>query len=279
MSRTKLILLGTGTPTLAPGTAQSAAVVMVDDTPYVIDCGSGILQRLAEARAMGFAALVHEKLTRLFITHLHPDHTLGLPSFIIAEWVKQRRDTVQIWGPRGIAPMAHGVLDLYRIGIEEHLYRGSVPLEPIHLDVTEYQAGIVYQDELVQVEAFRVDHGSLEAYGLKFTTPDKTIVFSGDTCAVPIMIEQAKGCDILVHEVYCEAGMVAKPQLWRDYFARVHTPGKALGEIASQAQPKQLILTHQMMYGSTQPDDLIREIRVGGYMGEVVYGYDLDVFG
>ncbi|MEM7348393.1 MAG: MBL fold metallo-hydrolase [Chloroflexota bacterium] len=278
MSRTKLILLGTGTPGLAPNTAQSSSVVIVDETPYVVDCGSGMLQRMAQARVNHPVALAAQKLTKLFITHLHPDHTLGLPDFIIAEWVKLRRDTVHIYGPAGIAKMAHGVLDLYELGIAEHQFRGPAEFAPIDLDVTEYTDGIIYQDDLVEVEAFRVDHGQLETYALKFVTPDKTIVFSADTCPVPIMVEKAKDCDILVHEVFYEAGMETVPEMWRAYMHRTHTSGRALGRIAKEAHPGLLVTNHHILYGGNQPEDLIAEIRSGGFEGEVVFGQDLAEF-
>ena len=278
MTRTKLILLGTGTPSLDPGLAQSASVLIVDDTPYVVDCGSGTLQRLAQARVKEPIALAHEKLTTLFITHLHPDHTLGLADFIISEWVKRRRDPLKIYGPTGIAKMAHGLLDLYHIGIEQHRIGGPSILDPIVLDVMEHTEGIIYRDPLVEVEAFGVDHAGLETYGLKFVTPDKTVVFSADTCAVPIMAEKATGCDILLHEAVCETGLDKVPKRWSDYMRRVHTTARELGQLAAQSQPKLLVLNHQMLYGGATPDDMLREIREGGFEGEVVYGRDLDVF-
>ncbi len=278
MSRTKLILLGTGTPGLVPDTAQSSSVVIVDDTPYIVDCGSGMLQRMAQARVKHPTALAHTNLTRLFITHLHPDHTLALPDFIIAEWVRQRRDTVNIFGPAGIAKMAHGVLDLYELGIAEHQLRGPVEFAPIDLNVTEYTDGIIYKDELVEIEAFRVDHGQLETYALKFVTPDKTIVFSADTCPVPIMVEKAKGCDILVHEVFYQAGMKDMPDRWRAYMHRTHTSAPELGRIAKEIEPGLLVTNHHIMYGSSNPEDVITEIRSGGYEGELVFGRDLAEF-
>ena len=278
MSRTKLVMLGTGTPTLVPNRYQSSAALIVDDQPYLIDCGSGSLQRQMDARAMGLTAFDFPKLTRLFVTHLHPDHTLGIPAFIISNWVKGRTELLQIYGPKGIRKLVYGVLDSYAAGIAEHQRSGANALGEILLEVTEHEAGLIYTDERVSVEAFRVQHGELETYGLKFVTSDKVIVFSSDTCPVPILVEKARGCDILVHEVCCEAGTVDLPPSWHHYFSTMHTMGRALGEIASEAEPKLLVLTHQMMYGGTQEADVLREIREGGFTGNVVYANDMDVF-
>lgn len=278
MSRTKLVILGTGTPTLVPNRYQSSTALIVDDQPYLIDCGSGSLQRQSDARAMGLTAFDFPKLTRLFVTHLHPDHTLGIPAFIISNWVKGRTETLKIYGPKGISKIAYGALDMFAEGIAEHRRSGANPLGDIPLEVTEHEAGIIYTDERVSVEAFRVHHGSLETYGLKFVTPDKVVVFSSDTSPVPIMVDKARGCDVLVHSAYCEAGLVGKPPSWPHYFSTMHTSGRALGMLAKEAQPKRVVLTHQIMFGNAEPEDLLREIREGGFTGEVVYANDMDVF-
>jgi ribonuclease BN (tRNA processing enzyme) len=276
MSRTKLVLLGTGTPIMAPGRYQSSLAIIVDDQPYIVDCGSGILQRLADARAKGITALANENLTRLFLTHFHPDHTLGLPGFLIAPWNMNRRDSIEIYGPKDTDKLINGLLSVYKDGINEHLLHGPKPLSPIQTKVSEIKAGVFYQDEKISVESIPVVHGTFEAYAFKFTTPDKTIVVSGDTCPVPILYEKAKNCDILVHEVFCESAMEEMPQKYRDYFYKVHTGALELGKIAKEVNPKLLVLTHQIFYNKSK-DDIIKEIREN-YDGPLAYGNDLDVF-
>lgn len=277
MSRTKLILLGTGSPGLEKGTAQTAMVVLVDETAYFVDCGSGMLQRAIEA------GLTKDQMSTLFITHLHPDHTLGLADFIIAPWVKHRKDTVLIHGPKGINDMCHGLVKLYHVGIEQHRVGGPLVLDDLDLEVWEIGEGVIYEDDLVSVEAFAVDHAGLETYGLKFVTPDKTIVFSADTIYLPKVAEMAKGCDILVHECFAAKAVVGMNEKFVDYFYGVHSSAEQVGKIAHSAQPKLLVLNHQMHFNDIShndvtPDDFIREVREGGFEGEVVYGRDLDVF-
>ena len=95
---TKVVLLGTGTPRMVPNRYMSSLVIIVDDKAYVVDCGSGVLERLSQARAMGLNALDNKNLTQLFITHFHPDHTVGLPGFIISPW-NLGREKLGIYGP------------------------------------------------------------------------------------------------------------------------------------------------------------------------------------
>jgi ribonuclease BN (tRNA processing enzyme) len=277
---TQLILLGTGTPNLLPDRFQSAWAVIVENTPYLVDCGGGSMQRISQAHHYkNITALAMPNLSRLFLTHLHPDHTAGLPDLILAPWVGMREAPLQIFGPRGTQALCDHILAGYATGIAEHR-DGLAPINhPLRVEVTEWDATLprlTYQDTLVQVQAFRVQHGGLEAYGYKFTTSDKTIVFSGDTCPSPTLIEMAQGCDILVHEVYSAERFKTRPTDWQTYHRAVHTSTIELAQIAREVQPRLLVLTHQLFWGASE-ESLLKEI-TDLYEGVVVSGRDLDVF-
>lgn len=274
---TNLILLGTGSPNLKPEKYQSGYAVIVDDRSYIVDCGGGVMQRISQAYdRYQLEALGMENLTHLFFTHLHPDHTTGLADFIIAPWVLGRGDTVSIYGSKGTQAMVDHLLKAYEIGIGEHR-DGLAPIDnPLNITVQEIQAGQVYQDDKVTIEAFSVSHGGLEVYGYKFTTPDKTIVISGDTCPQEALIEAATGCDILVHEVYSAEQFKTRPERWQKYHSTVHTSTVELAEIANKVQPKLLVLTHQLYWNATD-ESLLAEIKAH-YAGEVVSGCDLELF-
>jgi ribonuclease BN (tRNA processing enzyme) len=274
---TNLILLGTGTPNLQPEKYQSGYAVVVDERSYIVDCGGGVMQRISQAyECYQLEALAIPNLTRLFLTHLHPDHTAGLADFLLAPWVLEREDTVTIYGSKGTQAMVDHLLAAYTIGIAEHR-DGLAPINnPLDITVQEIQAGQVYQDDKVTIEAFPVSHGGLEAYGYKFTTLDKTIVISGDTCPCQTLIDKATGVDILLHEVYSAEQFKTRPEGWQKYHSTVHTSTIELAEIANKTQPKLLVLTHQLYWGATD-DSLLAEIGAH-YAGEVVSGSDLDIF-
>ncbi len=276
MGQTQLILLGTGTPNLEPHRFQASLAVVVDDSAYIVDCGGGTMQRLLQAfHDKDIAALAPKKLTRLFLTHLHPDHTVGLADFLIGPWVDERDETVQIYGPTGTDAMVKHLLQAYVIGIGEHQH-GLAPIaHPLDVVVIEIEAGVIYQDELVAIEAFRVSHGGLDAFGFKFQTSEKTIVISGDTCPTPSLIEQAKGCDILVHEVYSAKQLKRRSMGWQAYHQKMHTSTIELAEIANKVRPKLLVLTHQLPWQTTL--EKLREEIAELYNGEVVNGCDLDI--
>ena len=275
---TSYLMLSPGTPNYTPGYAQQSSAVIVDDQPYLIDCGDGLMTRIAEAASKGLPGMQMTKLTCLFITHLHPDHTAGLPGLIMGPWVLDRDEPFQIYGPKGTQKLVDSILAGYELGIAEHRDGLAQVNHPLLVEVHEIEAGEIYRDERVAVTAFQVSHGGLEAYGLRFVSAEKTIVHSGDTCPVPSLIEHARGCDILVHEVYMAASLSWHSPAWQIYHRNSHTSGIQLAAIAEIIRPKLLVLNHQLIWGDEYTDeDLLAEIGTY-YDGEVVSAKDLDLF-
>jgi ribonuclease BN (tRNA processing enzyme) len=275
---TQLVLLGTGTPNAEPDRSGSAVAVVVNGTPYLVDAGPGVVRRANEAFQAGVAGLAVKRLSTVFLTHLHTDHTVGLPDLMYTPWVLERETPLRIIGPAGTELMAHHLTEAYREDVRIRLDG----LEPANrtghrIEAQDVGPGVVFQDANVRVTAFEVAHGGWpQAFGYRFETPDRTIVISGDTAPVDAIVENCRGCDILVHEVYSQAGWEKREPEWKRYHSASHTSGPALGQIASQADPKLLVLTHQLLWGAT-PEELLAEVR-SSFSGSVVYGKDLDVF-
>jgi ribonuclease BN (tRNA processing enzyme) len=278
-SRTRVVTLGTGTPNADPDRYGPSVAVVVDDASYLVDFGVGVVRRAAAAERNGIAALAAPKLTRAFATHLHSDHTLGFADLILSPWVLERESPLEVYGPRGLRDMANHLVAAYAEDIRVRTSGG----EPAHkydahiVNVHEIVPGVVYKDDRVTVTAFGVPHGSWEqAFGYRFQTPDRTIVISGDTGPASHIEDQCRGCDVLVHEVYSEAGFAKRPPEWQSYHAKYHTSSRELGAIASRAKPKLLVLYHQLIWSSTE-DALLKEVQ-SAYGGKVVSAHDLDVF-
>lgn len=274
---TQIVLLGTGTPNPDPMRFGSSIAIVVGNTPYLIDFGPGVVRRVAAAYNKGISALTMPNLKIAFLTHLHSDHTAGFPDLILTPWVLERNEPLQVYGPLGTQAMTDNILAAYQQDIHERVH-GLEPANPhgYKVKVTEVEAGIIYQDSNITVDAFPVNHGSWQAFGFKFTTPDKTIVISGDTTPVDILVEKAQDCDVLIHEVYSVKGFQTRPTEWQKYHAAVHTSSHQLAQIANKAQPNLLILYHQLFWGVSE-SDLLTEIQES-YSGHVVSGNDLDVF-
>ena len=205
-----------------------------------------------------------------FLTHLHPDHTIGYPDLLLTPWwVRGREKPLEVHGPVGITQMTDYILKAY----------GQTNNKESLVNTNEFtEEGIIYQDKNVKVEAFPVIHIP-NSWGFRFTTPDKVIVISGDTAPSEKVVEYAKGADILIHEVYTEKGFDIK---WGDnesrqqYFRTSHTSTYELGELASKIDPELLVLYH-ICYWGTSEQDLMEELSEK-YKGRFIVGRDLDVF-
>jgi len=117
--RTQVVLLGTGTPAADPDRFGPATAIIANDTAYLVDAGAGIVRRAAAAaRARSIRALQAANLRIVFLTHLHSDHTVGLPDLILSPWTLGRRVPLEAYGPTGTAAMTQRLLDAYRVDIE-----------------------------------------------------------------------------------------------------------------------------------------------------------------
>jgi ribonuclease BN (tRNA processing enzyme) len=237
------------------------------------------VRRAAAAREAGVPELVMPALNRVFITHLHSDHTLGLPDLMYSPWTLERTDPLVVHGPPGIAHMVEHLRLAYAEDTELRLHGGEPSNKSGHRVVAEEIApGVVHRGDGMTVTAFPVPHGDWKhSYGFTFETDERRIVISGDTVASEEIVAQCNGCDVLVHEVYSAEAFKKRPAEWQAYHARYHTSTRELADIARRAKPKLLVLYHQLFWG-TSDDDLIREIREAGYAGEVVSAKDLGVY-
>ncbi len=276
----RVVILGTGTPNADPERSGPSVAVISQGHSYLVDAGPGVVRRAAAAALNNEPSLKANHLTVTFLSHLHSDHTLGLADLIFTPWVLERETPLKLYGPQGTKNMAHHISAAYQQDVDLRL-NGLEPAneEGYKVSVTEIsQAGEVYKDNNIRVEAVPVLHGSWEsAFGYKFTHNNQSVLISGDARVSPALIEAAKGVDILVHEVYSVEGFKTRPPVWQKYHASFHTSTKELADIANQVKPKLLVLYHQLYWGVSD-QDLINEIRQAGYQGKVISAADLDVY-
>ena len=214
------------------------------------------MRRAAAAQRKGITALVPQNIHVVFITHLHSDHTLGYPDLIFSPWVLGRTDPLEAYGPRGLQNMTDYIekawekdIDVRTNGLEQANRTGY----KVH--VHEIEPGMVYQDKNVTVSAFLVAHGSWDqSFGYRFETADRTIVISGDTAPTDSVVKACSRCDILLHEAYSDGGLLNLTPERQKYFRSFHTSSLELAKEAEQAQPRLLVLYHQMYGGGVTYD-------------------------
>ena len=275
---THVVLLGSGTPNADPDRSGTAIAIVVDGVAYLVDAGPGVVRRASAAARNGVEALLPARLDIVFLTHLHGDHTVGLPDLILTPWVLEREAPLRVFGPEGTREMAEHLLAAWRIDIASRL-SGIHPTTPEghRVEAVDIAPGVVYRDERVTVTAFSVPHaGVTHAFGYRFDTVDRSIVISGDTGPGDAVEEACGGCDVLLHEVYSADAFRRHLPEWQRYHSRAHTSTTELAEVAARARPGLLVLYHALLWGVT-PEALVEEV-ARGYEGAVVFGRDLEVF-
>lgn len=277
---TQLVVLGTGTPNADPERSGPALAVVRDGRSYLVDAGPGIVRRAAAASTRhGLDALAPSNLRVLFLTHLHSDHTVGLPDVILSAWTLERPVPLELYGPPGTRAMVEHLLAAYSADIRNRVDG----LEPANdsgwrVNVHEIVPGVVFDDGNVRVRAFAVPHGDWEqAFGYRFESADRSIVISGDTRASDAVVEACNGCDLLAHEVYSAERWLTRPAAWQRYHARAHTSTTELAALAARARPAHLLLYHQLYWG-TDDAGLLFELERAGYSGRASAARDLLIF-
>src|SRR6266853_869929 len=146
-TQTKVILLGTGTPRPFPDRSGPATAIVVEDLAYLVDFGPGVVRRAAAAAERGTSALDPARITVAFATHLHSDHTAGLPDLILIPWV-MGRNKFDVYGPLGTEEMTEHVLAAWHRDIEIRT-SGLERRPPQAVHGHDVQPGVVYRNDKV----------------------------------------------------------------------------------------------------------------------------------
>ena len=272
----KVVLLGTGTPNCEPDRMGASLAVVHDDEAALVDCGPGVVRRLNEAEG-ATRELEPACVRTCLLTHLHSDHTAGLPDLYLSPVVLGRTAPLLLYGPPGTNKLASYVESAYQADATERSH-GLEPSSGVgyRIESRETEGGYVGTFAGMEVTALPAEHGEWPAYGYRFEAGDRALVVSGDTAPYKGIEEAYAGADLLVHEVYSARGFESRTAEWRAYHAACHTSSSQLAAIASVVKPRLLVLTHQLFWGASD-EELVAEVKEG-YGGEVLSGRDLDVF-
>ena len=265
-----VLLLGTGYPRPDPQRAGPSTVVIAGDAWFVVDAGRGTTMRIA-ATDLGYA-----NLRGVLLTHLHSDHTAGLPDLFDTSWQFGRKTVpLELYGPRGTKKLANAMLQFFaedihwrRDVLEKHPAAGATIRTHI------VREGIVYDDGKVKITAFPVDHRPVvNAFGYRFESGGQTVVISGDTRPTENLVKYAKNADILVLEAYLPEHFlrVDTPEVAARLMS-YHTSAEEAGQIAARAGVRKLVLTH-LIPGNAE--ETFRERAGKAFKGELVVGRDL----
>jgi ribonuclease BN (tRNA processing enzyme) len=278
-SDTRLILLGTnGGPRIGSGRASPANVVVVNDRPYLIDCGYGVTRQLIRA------GIPPQQVRAILITHHHSDHNLELGPLLYNIWVSGLHDPIDVWGPPPLQQIIDGFFHSMAYDIDIRVGSdGRVDLRKL-VRVHEFEApGIVLETGEVKITAGKGNHPPLShAYAYRFDAHDRSIVLSGDTARSPEIVSFATGADVLLHEVMHLDGIdrlvgrVPRAPRLREALLAMHTTTKEVGKVAAEANVKTLVLNHFVPGDDVSiTDEIWRADPSEDFDGLLVVGRDL----
>ena len=245
---TRVILLSTkGGPRIGVSSRSSpSTLILVNDVPYVVDCGYGTSRQLLAA------GVPLNKLRYIFITHHHSDHNLEYGALFYNAWITGLPIQVDAYGPVGLRRMTQDFFSYLKFDIETRIPdEGRQDLRKLILAHEFNRPGVVMQNDHVKISSFLVRHPPIrQSYAYRFDAKDRSVVVSGDTAYVPELAEFAKGADVLVHEVMylpaVEALVKRLPNAkrLREHLMVAHTLPEDVGRIAERAGVKTLVLSH-----------------------------------
>ena len=231
----RVTLIGSGIPVPAADRFGPATLVEAGDQKLLFDAGRGATIRLWQLK------IPFKKVSPLFLTHFHSDHTVGIPDLWLTGWLGGpfggRSTPFHVIGPTGTKELMTNLERGYEADIRIRIADEHYPPE-----------GVVYEKDGVRVTAFEVNHGEeiKPAYGYKIEYKGRSIVISGDTRFNENVIKYGTGADVLIHEV-----AAVRPELLQDQqVQRVmahHTSPQEAGTVFTRAQPKLAVYTHLVL--------------------------------
>jgi len=277
---TRVVLLGTkGGPRVGEaGRSNPSTLIMINDVPYLVDCGYGTSKQLIAA------GVALNRLRYIFITHHHSDHNLDFGPLLYNAWITGQPTQVDAYGPPGVNDLARDFFKYLKFDIDTRM-EDEGRSDP-HSLITAHEvnkAGVVMTNDDVKVSACLVRHPPIkQAYAYRFDAKDRSVVISGDTAYAPELAEFAKDADVLVHEVMYLPGIEAllkrlpNAKRLREHLMAAHTLPEDVGKIAAQANVKTLVLSHFVPGDDASiTDEQWSEGVRKHFKGRVVVGRDL----
>ncbi len=264
----RVIFLGTSASTPTKNRSLPCIMLMREGEQLLFDCGEG------SQRQMIKAGIGLRKRLKIFITHMHADHVLGLAGILMTLSLTGRQDPLEIFGPPGIEDLVHDLRKLFNFTPQ------------FDLVINRVVPGTIYRGKGFRIEAFEVKH-TVESYGYaliedqrpgkfdpkkaeelgvpkgplwKALQEGKTIVvngrkikpedvlgpprrglkivYTGDTAPIQSVVEVSREADLLIHEATFDDSLedLAKEEL--------HSTASQAAKVALEARAKRLVLTH-----------------------------------
>ncbi len=265
-STIRIVFFGTGGSWPSPERNVMSIGVQIDGEVLLFDCGEGTQRQMMRTN-MSFM-----KIKRIFITHYHGDHFLGLAGLIQTMALNDRKEPLEIYGPEK-------TIDILTKYLSIGYYSTTFPIK-LHelsggevLDFGDYTVSTIKANHPVPSLAYsikekdmpRIDRekakalhlsskileklrkeGEIEHRGKRIRIEDvssgirigRKIVYSGDTAPMENMIKFANEASVLIHEATVDSSLEEKANEYG------HSSARQAAEIAKRAKVNTLLLVH-----------------------------------
>jgi len=266
----QVIFLGTAGSIPTTQRALPAIAIKRKNELILLDCGEGIQRQMIKAK-VGF----HKK-TKIFITHMHGDHVLGLPGLIQTMSLLDREKELEIYGPVGIKAFIEAVKQTVQFTLTFPIVVKEISEEGVVCKEREYSIHAVHANHVIPALAYaliemprpgrfnkekaeklgipegplwsKLQHGeNIKLSNGKIVKPNdvlgkprhsRKVVYTGDTRPTRTLVKLAENADLLIHDTTLDDEL--KERAKEDGHS---TPSDA-AKTAKKAKAKKLILTH-----------------------------------
>jgi ribonuclease Z len=206
-----------------------------------------------------------DSVDELFLTHLHSDHTVGIPDLWLTGWFLGRDHPLRVWGPPGTREMTEHLSRAYQFDVQTREHTENLPPKGVEVDAEEIEQGDIYIRGLLRVSAFLVDHGPVKpAFGYRIDYSGHAVVISGDTKFSQNLVDFSKGADCLIHVAWLARSK--SPEVSRSIAS-----GEDAGRVFEAVKPKLAVIYHY------KDEEGLAEAVRGQYHGPFVMAQDLMV--
>ncbi|MHA1917779.1 MAG: MBL fold metallo-hydrolase [Candidatus Ranarchaeia archaeon] len=223
----RIVFLGTGGGKSILDRCAPSIVIERKGKTILLDCGPHTFHQSMKLK------INFDNLTHIIFSHLHFDHSVGLPELLLNSWLKDKDREIKIHIPKGSKKVLNGIINTLPIQMRNQLKIKIIEdswIKPSSIN----ENSLLYSNLAI--------HGDIKnnepARNIKLEFPEGIIVYSGDSAPSSTIIPFSKNADILIHES-------THPDKDRDLAHKLgHSTPSDAAKIAKKSNVNQLILTH-----------------------------------
>lgn len=185
----EITILGSGDAFSNDGRLQSSYHVAHNGNTFLLDCGSTIMV------AIHTYSIDPNKISHIFLSHLHGDHIGGIPFFLLdAQWNSNRKTPLEITGPKGTQAKILQLMECFYEGINISELNFNVIFK-------EYATHATKEFDAFTLKPFEVTHSDYSnPHGLRFEFTDKILAYTGDSSWNNNLVPLLRNADVAICE-------------------------------------------------------------------------------